>query len=290
MGSTAERQRARGFGATRLGANLRRMSWPVLFFAVSALLYVAATLRLWRQTPAIDGHAGGLALLAVLAHAIALVGRIIGPEGWSIDWTTALNLFAWLASTLLWGFALRNPVKILGLAAYPLGALASAAAAVVPPAPATIEHGGLVGLHVLLSLLAAGLLTLAAMQAALLAAQDRWLHRHEAPALMKRLPPLLTMERMLFVLIAAGFLLLSLALLTGMAFIHDWLAQHLAHKTVLSVTAWLIFGGLLIGRWRLGLRGRQAARWTLAGYGMLILAYLGAKLVLELVLGARWSS
>ena len=266
------------------------MSVSLLLFGLSALLYGAAGLRLWLRPGTASGHAGGFALLAVALHAAALAGRMVGPEGWSIDWVTALNLFAWLASGLLWVFALRHPVKVLGLAAYPFGAVASGVAAVVPAAAATVEHGHWVGLHVLLSLLAAGLLTLAAMQAALLSAQDRWLHQHEAPSFMKRLPPLLAMERMLFVLIGAGFVLLSAALLTGLSFIHDWLTQHLAHKTVLSITAWLIFGGLLVGRWRLGLRGRQAARWTLAGYGMLILAYLGAKLVLELLLGARWSS
>ena len=267
------------------------MSILALLFSLSMLLYAAATARLWWQANTKISHAGGLALLAVLVHAAALLGRMLGEGGWSIDWTTALNLFAWQAAALLWFFALRHPVKVLGLAAYPFGALASGVAVVVPAAAVTIQHdGSLVGLHVLLSLLAAGLLTLAAIQAALLAMQDRALHRHEAPVFMKRLPPLLAMERMLFSLITAGFVLLSLALLTGLSFIHDWLTQHLAHKTVLSMTAWLIFGGLLIGRWRLGLRGRQAARWTLVGYAMLLLAYLGAKLVLELLLGARWSA
>ena len=97
------------------------------------------------------------------------------------------------------------------------------------------------------------------------------------------------LERLLFQLVGLGFALLSAALLTGLAFIEDWLAQHLAHKTVLSVTAWMIFGGLLWGRWQFGLRGRAATRWTLAGYGVLILAYFGSKLVLEIVLDARWS-
>src|SRR3546814_14044176 len=83
------------------------------------------------------------------------------------------------------------------------------------------------------------------------------------------------MDRLLVQLIGIGFVLLSLTLISGLWFIHDWLAQHLAHKTILSITAWLIFGTLLWGRVRHGWRGRVAIRWALAGYAMLILAYFG---------------
>src|SRR3546814_4793747 len=95
------------------------------------------------------------------------------------------------------------------------------------------------------------------------------------------------MERLLFQLIGIGFVLLSLTLISGLWFIHDWLAQHLAHKTILSITAWLIFGTLLWGRVRHGWRGRVAIRWALAGYAMLFLAYFGSKLILEEILDRK---
>ncbi|MDQ3797635.1 MAG: cytochrome c biogenesis protein CcsA [Pseudomonadota bacterium] len=88
----------------------------------------------------------------------------------------------------------------------------------------------------------------------------------------------------MFQFIAVGFVLLSLALLTGFAFLHDIFAQHLVHKTVLSIAAWIVFAILLWGRWRFGWRGRTAIRWTLGGVFVLMLAYFGSKLVLELVL------
>ena len=135
-------------------------------------------------------------------------------------------------------------------------------------------------LHVVLSVLGAALLTLAAVQAVTLALQDALLHGKSANRLVQALPPLQTMERALFVLIALGFFLLSLSLLSGLLFVDDMMAQHLAEKTVLSVVAWTLFGGLLWGRWRRGWRGRTAVRWTLAGYGVLILAYFGTKFVL----------
>ena len=69
-----------------------------------------------------------------------------------------------------------------------------------------------------------------------------------------------------------------------MLFVQDLLAQRLVHKTVLSVLSWLIFGGLLLGRWRRGWRGTTAVRWTLVAMALLVLSYFGSKFVLELVL------
>ena len=85
-------------------------------------------------------------------------------------------------------------------------------------------------------------------------------------------------------MIGSGFALLSAGLLTGIFFLEDIFAQHLVHKTVLSIVAWLVFGILLWGRWRFGWRGRTAIRWTLSGFVVLLLAYFGSKFVLELIL------
>ena len=101
---------------------------------------------------------------------------------------------------------------------------------------------------------------------------------------MRALPPLDTTEELLFTLLAAGFCLLSLSLMSGFFFLENMFYQHLAHKTVLSCIAWAIFGVLLFGRWRFGWRGKTVVHWTLAGFVLLILAYFGSKLVLEIVL------
>jgi len=82
--------------------------------------------------------------------------------------------------------------------------------------------------------------------------------------------------------------LLTLSLFTGFVFVTNLFTQHLVHKTVLSLFAWTIFGVLLIGRVRFGWRGRTAVGWTLFGFGVLALAYFGAKFVLEDVLGRHW--
>lgn len=145
-----------------------------------------------------------------------------------------------------------------------------------------MEHWRL-SLHVLLSILAAGCLTVAAVQSLLLAVQDRLLHRRDGrgTGLIQSLPPLQTMEGRLFQLISLGFLLLSASLLSGLWFIEDWFAQHLVNKTLLSISAWVIFGVLLWGRRRYGWRGRAAIQWVLSGYVTLVLAYFGSKYIFE---------
>jgi len=120
----------------------------------------------------------------------------------------------------------------------------------------------------------------------LLAIQDYHLRNRHPGGFIRSLPPLQTMEALLFEMILAGFILLTMALLTGFTFLEDMFAQHLAHKTILSIIAWLVFGTLLWGRFRSGWRGQKALIWTLAGFLVLMLAYFGSKFVVEMVLGA----
>lgn len=79
-------------------------------------------------------------------------------------------------------------------------------------------------------------------------------------------------------------MLLSLSLLSGWIFLEDLFAQHLVHKTLLSLVAWVVFGILLWGRHVRGWRGSKAIRWTLAGFLLLMLAFFGSKLVREFIL------
>ena len=98
------------------------------------------------------------------------------------------------------------------------------------------------------------------------------------------LPPLQTMESLLFELLWVGEILLTLAILSGFYFLEDMFAQHLVHKTVFALSAWFIYALLLWGRHQMGWRGTKAIRWALAGFVCLMLAYFGSKLVLEIIL------
>ncbi|HEY0974311.1 MAG TPA: cytochrome c biogenesis protein CcsA [Solimonas sp.] len=252
-------------------------------------LYLAAAALIWRGASSSAGERV-LPAVALLLHAVVLSQQVFRGGSLSIGIGEALSLFAWQAALLLWALCWREPVRALGLAVYPLAGIAAVLAIAAPASlvgePAAI--GWKTRTHVVLSLLSAGLLTLAAIHALLLAVQERLLHDHRLTHMTRALPPLQTMERLLFQFIGIGFLLLSLTLLSGLWFVRDWLAQHLAHKTVLSISAWLIFGVLLWGRLRHGWRGRTAIRWTLAGYATLILSYFGSKLILEEILGKHW--
>jgi ABC-type uncharacterized transport system permease subunit len=133
------------------------------------------------------------------------------------------------------------------------------------------------------SILAYSLLSIAAVHAVLLAIQDKHLRNKRPGGFIRALPPLQTMESLLFQMIALGLFLLSLSLISGAIYIDDMFSQHIVHKTILSIIAWVVFATLLWGRWRFGWRGAVAIRWTLSGFFVLLLAYIGTKGVLEFV-------
>jgi ABC-type uncharacterized transport system permease subunit len=157
-------------------------------------------------------------------------------------------------------------------------------------------HGSLLGgghtvtttVHIVTSVMAFGLLAMAGVYAGFVALLDHFLRHHHLNRLVRALPALDVLEALLFRLIAAGFVMLTVSLGTGLLFVSDLFAQHLVHKTVLSIVAWLIFGLLLWGRHARGWRGRTAVRLTVAGVIVLVLAYFGSKAVLEVVLQRDW--
>jgi ABC-type uncharacterized transport system permease subunit len=255
---------------------------------LAAFAYAVCALLVWRR--AATGLATGLAAAALVLHWGALVDATVHGGNLSLGMTEALSVFAWQAAVLLWVLGLLQPVRVLGVAIYPIAAVAALWAALWPtPMSAIPLSDWKIQLHVVLSLFSLGFLTLAAAQAVTLAIQERLLRDKAPEPLVEALPPLQTMEHLLFLMIGLGFFMLSLSLLSGLLFVDDLLAQHLAHKTVLSVLAWALFGVLLWGRWRRGWRGRTAIRWALSAYGVLILAYFGSKLVLEQILSRHWS-
>jgi ABC-type uncharacterized transport system permease subunit len=136
-------------------------------------------------------------------------------------------------------------------------------------------------------MLAYSLLTLAALHAMLMAVAERQLHSGRISRTVASLPPLMTMETLLFRLIAIAFVLLTLTLGSGIVFSESLFGQafRLDHKTVFAIISWLLFGALLFGRRVWGWRGRVALRWTLAGFIALLLAYMGSRFVVEVLLG-----
>ena len=192
---------------------------------------------------------------------------------------------SWTIVLLLLLSSLTKPVENLGILLLPLAAVTLYLESQYPSTGFLRQQAGWsLKIHVLVSMLAYSLLTLASVQAVLVAIQDHHLRHRHPGGFIRTLPPLQTMESLLFEMIGVGFALLTLALISGFLFLEDMFAQHLVHKTVLSILGWIVFGTLLWGRYRFGWRGRTAIIWTLSGFVILMLAYFGSKAVLELIL------
>jgi len=226
-----------------------------------------------------------LSFVAVLLHTVVLYDSLFIPTGLSLGFFNAGSLIMWLVSLTLILGALTNPVENLGIFLFPLSGLALLLGIVFP-----VEHTLLsaqameLKIHILMSIMAYALLSIAAVHAIVLSIQDRHLRNRRPGGFIRALPPLETMETLLFQMIGLGFFLHSLSLITGVIYLQDMFAQHIAHKTILSIVAWFVFATLLWGRWRFGWRGATAIRWTLVGFFVLLLAYMGSKWVLEVIL------
>ncbi len=226
-----------------------------------------------------------LAWLASLTHLLSLSLDTWQKQGIDFSFFHTAAIISLIIAFLLLVASFSKPVEKLGIALFPIAALMLVLDLAYPSSVQTPQDYSLaMNMHILSSIIAFSLLTIAAFQALLLALQNNQLKSHNPGRLMLAFPPLQAMESLLFQMISTGLLFLSLSLLSGFIFIDDIFAQHLAHKTILSIVAWLIFSSLLIGRERYGWRGKTAIRWTLYGFLSLLLAYFGSKLVLELIL------
>lgn len=234
---------------------------------------------------------GRIALLAglgaVLLHAGVHAEAIARHGGVELHFFSALSWVGIGVAFVTLVVAATRPVLALGAVAFPI-----AAAALLlylgfgdAGAAAATDIDWRIQLHAFLALLAYAALSVAALVALMLWFQERALRQHQLRRLLVGFPPLTLAEGLLFRLISAGFLLLTLALVTGVLFVDDLFAQHLVHKTVLSLLAWMMFGALLFGRMRFGWRGRRAVRLVLVAMLLLLLAFFGSKFVLELLLG-----
>ncbi|WP_156302454.1 cytochrome C assembly family protein [Methylogaea oryzae] len=254
-------------------------------------LYGTCTISLIRagREPDATKHPQGTAMrlpwAAAALHAASLWPVLFDADGVDFGFLNMAALVALFIIALVLLVSARHPADKLGIFLFPLAALLLGLRLGIPQPPHLLHNTSVpMQFHVLASILAYSILNLAAVQALLVALQDWHLRKKQPLPLLGALPSLQTMETFLFRLISAGFLLLSLSLVTGLAYVEDLFAQHLAHKTVLSILAWLVFALLLWGRAARGWRGRTAMRWTLGGFAVLMLAYFGSKIVLELIL------
>ena len=259
---------------------------PWLFTLPAAVLYVVAAAWLARRAapadarPPVGGAVLALALPAIALHALAHWRTAQALGGWDPSFTTALSLVS-LGMAVLTAMTTRTPrLDALGIVVFPLAAVLLVVATLRAGVRPTLLDWRLL-LHAWLALLAYATLALAALLAVMLWLQERGLRHRTVPGWLGALPPLTQLETLLFRSLGAAFAFLSAALLTGIVFVEDMLAQHLWHKTVLSALSWAVLAVLLFGRWRWGWRGPRAVKFTLTAMGLLLLAYFGSKYVLS---------
>lgn len=258
---------------------------PLLLYCVAAILLVRST----RSAPGARAWAAlGLALAGLAVHAVILFRSIDTPHGFAIAITDSASLvgFVVAASTTV-GLAFME-LAALPAALLILAGLLAVGTGVITGFREIHTPQWEITAHITLAALAAGWLSIAAIVVLLLAWQDTRLRTRTPLGILALLPPVETMETTLFRALTGGFIVLTFVLVTGLFFVTDVIGQHLVHKMVLAIIAWLVFAVLLWGRHRYGWRGSKARRFTTVGFVILALAYFGSKFVLENLLGRHW--
>jgi ABC-type uncharacterized transport system permease subunit len=261
---------------------------------IAILLYASTWLALtigWRatlkheSTPSLSKHYLWTWIVGALCHAAYLYLPLFHQQQLALDFFSAASHVMWLAGLILLITSSTHKLESLSLFFLPFITMALLIQLTLSnPDNAILVISNGVGVHILSALLAYSMFMIAAIQAVLLAYQHKSLHNRKPNILLRTLPSLQDMDKLLFRFISVGLALLSLALLTGFIYLEDLFGQHIAHKTILSIIAWLVFSALIVGRWRYGWRGITATRWTLSGFTLLMLAFFGTKFVQEYLL------
>ncbi len=229
-----------------------------------------------------------LALLPLVLHLYLLYTRML-PEsgGLSLGFATSLSAMAALTVLFYAVAAWRYPIGGLQGFVLAFAGLAVGLAGVMPPA-LPVAHGiePMFLLHLLMAFAAYGFFAIATFHAVLIALAEKHLHRPVPPRMVADLPPLLTLETLLFSMLELGFVILTLTLITGGLFAEALFGRPLPmnHMTVFGLISWLIYFSLMMGRRVYGWRGRKAIYGALAGFVSLMLSYFGVAFVLEILL------
>lgn len=261
-------------------------------YLLTFVAYAVLAVYFWRTQVAGGGEklnhgvAGHLVLLPLALHAYLLYGNLFNP-GLNLALVYAVSLILWLTVLVYWIARFFYPIGSLQTLVLPLASVGALLPALFPAIhPLNSDSTFALDAHILASMLAYSLFTIAVLHAGLMSFVEKRLHDASLPLLLQGLPPLLTMEKLLFRIIGAGFVLLTLTLASGMVFAEQIFGRPLQfnHKILFGFISWGVFGGLLLGHYYQGWRGKTAVRWTMSGFVFLLLAYIGSKFVLEVLL------
>jgi ABC-type uncharacterized transport system permease subunit len=233
------------------------------------------------------GVVGHLSLIPIALHGYLLWQGIFSGGGVDLNVYNALSLIAWLTLMVYWLARFFYPIGSLQALVLPIAAVTLLLPGVFP-SDHQLFHTDMLAfkLHIAAAMLAYSLFTIATLHAVLIWLVEQRLRQATLPRLLRSLPPLLTMEGLLFRMISMGFILLSLTLVSGVIFSEEIFGKvfQINHKAVFGFLSWCVFAILLYGHRFYGWRGKIAVRWTVSGFIFLILGYLGSKFVLEVML------
>lgn len=273
-----------------------------LLYSLSAGGYVALTAYTWwRAGYAVvptNAHRRiwPLILLAValLCHGLLLHETIFRDDSMVFGFAYALSVMLWLGVAMYWLELCLLPMTGMGLVLLPSAVVAVLLPLLAPGSRVLANPASpLFKTHFIVANMAYGMLALAAFHALLMLLVERRLHglgRAHGLAWLGRwldtMPPLLTMERLLFKQISLGFVLLTLTIVSGVWFAESFWGSPLRfdHKTIFALISWAMFGALLLGRRYYGWRSRTALRGVLLAFAVLLLAYVGSRFVIEILL------
>lgn len=267
------------------------MTLDIIAAILSALLYTVAgamiaTRLFHHQGPNIK-QATAIAFTALVAHLYVLSSGIVIDMGQNMSLGNVISLVSWLITLTMTVAAFYIANAILLPVVYGFSALTLLANLLLPDSYiVNIELRPGLLMHITIALFAYGCLVIALLYAVQVGYINNRLKEKKASILHSSLPPLMAVEGILFKLLATGTGLLTLSLLSGFLFLEDMFATQQAHKTVLSLMAWVVLMVILIGHNKFGWRGRQVISGTVVGVILLTLAYFGSRFVREFILGA----
>ena len=265
------------------------MHMMIVLIKLSAAIFYAVSLSiLWRgmvnRSPVDRKRLASIGLVASGLHLVGALLLVFADEPIDFGLFTSGSLIFALSGLMITLSSVRKPVHALLFVIQPICILLIALSLTLQSARVNSLSTG-VSLHILFSTLAYGVITIAAVSAMALTYASHRLKRKRLGSFGTLMPPLETIEKLLFEMILAGAILLTASILSGFIFVQDFLAQQLPHKTFFALLSWLIFAILLAGHHFFGWRGTRAMKWTITGFVMLLLAYAGSKLVLALIPG-----
>ncbi len=254
--------------------------------SIATALALAAYLLAAGLSPAKAGWVRAGLFAGWLLHATAIVIDITGlgllAQGARFGFAPALSVTLWLVLAV---YLIESRFLPLDRSRRTLALLGAAAVALAWLFPGEV-HRALVSrwapLHWVLGIASYGLFGTAVLHASLLNRADRQMRmKSHVPGQTPLGLPLLRLERLTFRFVEAGFVTLTAAVALGWWFASPWRWDH---KAIFSVLGWVVFAGLLAGRRIFGWRGPNATRWLYVGAVLLLLAYVGSRFVLEVLL------